>query len=97
MGLFNNFEFKVMPFGLNNAVAIYIRGLMNIIFAHLIRNCVLVSVDDILFYSKNLEEHLSHLREVFKRVAHHQLFVKESKWSFAQQHRHVIGTTGGGP
>lgn len=43
-------EFRVMPFVLTNAPATF-QGLMNTIFAHLLRKCVLVFVADILIYS----------------------------------------------
>lgn len=92
-----HYEFKVMPFGLTNAPATF-QGLMNTIFSAVIRKFVLVFVDDILIYSKSLEEHVDHLRTVFQLLQQHGLFVKASKCSFAQQHLdylgHVIGIHG---
>jgi hypothetical protein len=80
-----------MPFGLTNAPATF-QGLINTM------KFVLVFVDDILIYSRNLTEHVSHLKAVLARLQQYQLFVKISKCSFAQQYLeylgHIIGIEG---
>jgi hypothetical protein len=84
------YEFKVMPFGLTNAPATF-QSAMNNIFSNMIRKCVLVFMDDILIYSPTLEDHLSHLQQVFQLLQANQLSVKLSKCSFAQESLDYLG------
>lgn len=91
------YEFMVMPFGLTNAPATF-QSLMNVIFAELLRKGVLVFMDDILVYSKTLEEHLELLKKVFRILEKHQFLIKKSKCKFAQKTvdylGHVISAAG---
>lgn len=85
-----HFEFKVLPFGLTSAPATF-QGVMNTVLADQLRQNVLVFVDDILVYSRTLEEHKNHLRQVFETLSKHQLRVKLSKCSFAQTQLSYLG------
>ncbi|GBG75337.1 hypothetical protein CBR_g19971 [Chara braunii] len=58
---YGNFARVVMPFGLTNAPMIFQAAMTNDFFAMLDRS-VLVYLDDILVYSRTLEDHLEHLR-----------------------------------
>ena len=61
------YEFLVMPFGLTNAPATFQRA-MDTILAGLKWNICLVYLDDIIVFSKNLEDHLQHLQAVFNAL-----------------------------
>jgi hypothetical protein len=54
------FEFLVMSFGLMNALA-HFMYLMNFVFMSEVDKFVMVFIDDILVYSKSMEEYEEHL------------------------------------
>ena len=84
------YEFRVMPFGLTNAPATF-QSIMNRIFADILRKHVLVFMDDILIYSKSLEDHVIHLDQVFQILSHYQFLIKLSKCEFAKQQLEYLG------
>ncbi|GBG80582.1 hypothetical protein CBR_g31042 [Chara braunii] len=87
---FGHYEFIVMPFGLTNAPATFQRA-MNDIFRDILEQYVLVYLDDILVYSRTLEEHLRHLRDVLDRLRRHGFYAKLSKCRFAQHKVDFLG------
>ena len=87
---FGNYNFKVMPFGLTNAPATFQRE-MNRILLPLIGNCLFVYIDDIVIYSKSLEEHLQHLTEVFKIFEKYNLSLNLQKCKFFKTEVEVLG------
>jgi hypothetical protein len=70
-----------MSFGLTNAPA-HFMYLMNSVFMPELDKFVMVFIDDILVYSKNMEEHEELLRIVLQRLREHQLYAKFSKCEF---------------
>ena len=70
-----------MPFGLTNAPSTF-QALMNGIFKSYLRKFVLVFFDDILIYSRSIEEHLEHVAVVLDLLKVNTLYAKMSKCSF---------------
>ena len=55
---------------------------MNAIFRTYLRKFVLVFFDDILVFSSNFSNHLSHLKTVLEVLQSHQLYAKKFKCVF---------------
>jgi hypothetical protein len=75
------YEYLVMSFGLMNAPA-HFMYLMNSVFMPELDKFVVVFIDDILVYSRSMEEHEEHLRVMLQRLRDHQLYAKFSKCEF---------------
>ena len=78
---YGHYEFLVMPFGLTNAPAAFM-ALMQRVMAPFLDRFVIVFIDDILVYSRSLDEHEEHLRVVLETLAKHSLFAKFKKCAF---------------
>lgn len=85
-----HFEFLVMPFGLTNAPTSF-QSLMNHLFKPFLRRFVIIFFDDLLVYSKSLQEHKEHLASIFKLIRVHQLFLNRKKCSFATSRVEYLG------
>ena len=88
------FEFRVMPFGLANAPAVFQRVMQRMLHglnAEVGTEFVSVYIDDILIFSKTLEEHLYHIEVVLRRIRTTGLKLKPSKCSFVREEVEYLG------
>ena len=87
---YGQYEYLVMPMGLCNAPATF-QSLMNRIYYDCIDEFLVVYMDDLLIYSKSLEEHLKHLETILQRLKEHKLYVSPKKCEFAKQELKFLG------
>ena len=95
------FEFRVMPFGLCNAPSVFQRLMQQVLMGLNPAegpDFVSVYIDDVLVFSRTLEEHMEHLRLVMERLREANLKLKPSKCCLARKEvdylGHVITPTG---
>lgn len=77
-----------MPFGLQNSPAVFSQ-LMEIVLEGL--DFAIVYMDDILIYSSTLEDHISHIQQVFDRLRKHGLKLKFKKCQFMRKETKYLG------
>lgn len=89
---YGSFEFLVLPMGLTNSPATF-QHFMNDIFHDLLDRFVANYLDDIIIYdeAENLSTHVSHVREVLKRLRDNNLWAKPSKCAFHTKRIEVLG------
>jgi hypothetical protein len=87
---YGHYEFVVMPFGLTNAPATF-QSVMNTILAPFLDRFVLVYLDDILIYSKSMDEHVEHLKSVLAALREHKFYCKRSKRQFGSKQVEYLG------
>ena len=87
---YGHYEYLVMPFGLTNAPATF-QHLMNGILRPFLDDFVIVYLDDILIFSKTVEEHERHLEKVLQALQDNQLYAKASKCEFFRTEVDFLG------
>jgi transposase InsO family protein len=85
-----HYEYMVMPFGLTNAPATMQAYMNNVLREHL-DEFVSVYMDDILVYSRTLEEHVEHVRKVLYALEKYNLRLNPSKSEFHSQRIRFVG------
>uniref|UniRef100_A0A8K9UM86 Gypsy retrotransposon integrase-like protein 1 n=1 Tax=Oncorhynchus mykiss TaxID=8022 RepID=A0A8K9UM86_ONCMY len=76
-----HFEYRVLPFGLANAPAVF-QALVNDVLRDMLNIFVFVYLDDILIFSPSLQIHVQHVRRVLQRLLENCIFVKAEKCTF---------------
>ena len=87
---FGHFKWLVMPFGLTNALAAF-QGLMNNILRECLDCFASAFLDDIIIYSRTLEEHKRHVTEVLEQLAKAGLYLKRKKCEFHKTEIEFLG------
>jgi len=75
---YEHYKYMVMPFGVMNALAIFM-DYMNNVFHPFADEFVVVFIDDILIYSRTREVHEEHLRVMLEILRETQLYGRLSK------------------
>lgn len=84
------YHFRVMPFGLHSSGATFQRLLDMVISPELQPNAY-VYLDDIIVCSPDFQSHLTHLKEIFKRLREAGLTINQEKCEFCKTQVEYLG------
>jgi hypothetical protein len=87
---YGKYAWLVLSMGLSNSPPAFM-SLMNKILADYIDKTCLVYLDDILIYSKTLEEHKQHVRQVLEKLQEEKLVVNTKKCTFGKKELIFVG------
>ena len=79
-----------MPFGLTNALCTFMR-LMNEVLKEFLGKFFIVYLDDILIFSKTLEDHLVHIHNMFDKLREEKLLINLKKYSLVKKELVYLG------
>lgn len=87
---YGHFEYLVMPFGLTNAPATF-QALVNHTIRQYLDKTAVCYLDDVLIYSRTLEEHKQHVKEILDALHGAGLSVNKDKSEFHIQETVYLG------
>ena len=85
----SKYEYIKVPFGLSQAPS-YFQELMTSILKEF--DFAIVYFDDIIIFSRTVEEHLSHIKQVFEKLRNAKLSMKFSKCHFFTKENTIFRT-----
>ncbi|KAI2658094.1 Transposon Tf2-8 polyprotein [Labeo rohita] len=84
-----HYEYQVMPYGLSISPSVF-QTFMNEVFREFLHRFVIVYIDDILIYSRNMAEHRHHVQQTHK-LREYRLYLKLEKCEFHRPSVHFLG------
>ncbi|KAI2663997.1 Transposon Tf2-8 polyprotein [Labeo rohita] len=87
-----HYEYRVMPCGLSISPSVF-QTFMNEVFREFLHRFVVVYIDDILIYSRNMAEHRQHVQQVLHKLRQHNLYLKLEKCDFHKPSVKFLGYT----
>ncbi len=84
-------EWNCLPFGIKTASSVYQRILSGVLRKHSLTSFCVNYIDDILVFSRSFEEHLDHLKSIFKAICSEGFKFKLAKCSFASPSVRYLG------
>ena len=83
-------EYNVMPQGIKNGPPTFQR-IINNVLGQLQWTCALSYIDDIIIYSKSIDDHIYHLEQVLSVLSHANFRLNSAKCEFMQEHIKFLG------
>jgi len=84
------FDYRRMPFGLVNAGATFQRA-MDIAFHGLIKQSIVVYLNDVTMFSRRCEDHICHLKKNFERCQKYGISLNPKKRVFKVSEGNLLG------
>ena len=85
-----HYEYTRMPFGLKNAPATFQRVMDTVLRPYLYKFCF-VYMDDIVIFSKSLQDHIFHIKQIFTELEKYNLKIQLDKSEFLRKEVAFLG------